>query len=176
MRVIRLSEQLFLFACTFSPSTTGAIPFAELGKQIASNWKSLSASERKKYEEEANADKERYAREMEENNKIMAASDIGGPPIRKRGDNAGGGGKRGQHNSYYEEEQPMNIGPPTPYYDPYFGGYGRPPPPPGAIGGEGYGHPGELIYLPPCCVGCSLSFWFCTKSNPVCLNHVLLPN
>ena len=87
---------------------------------------------------------------MEENNKVMAASDAahgGGPQVQNK---RGGGGKRGKPNAYYEEE-PMNVdpyrgGPHPPYYDPYFG-YGRPPPPPGAMGSEGYGHPGELL---PC--------------------------
>ena len=52
----------------------GAIPFADLGKQIAQNWKALSTEERSKYAAEASVDKERYAREVEESNAALQAS------------------------------------------------------------------------------------------------------
>ena len=109
----------------------GAIPFAELGRLISTNWKALSDDERAKYAAEASIDKERYQREVEECQAAMAASEstkqAPGPKIRNKrlGDAPVGipDGKRMNYEGY--------EGPP-PYYDPW---YGRPPPP------EGYGPP-----------------------------------
>lgn len=135
----------------------GAIAFADLGKLIAKNWKALPDSERAKYNAEANVDKERYQRELEECNANMPVEQkepaVPGPKIRNKrlGDGVSGGFEKRAKSSngwpgYQDEGQsaveqpfgPSSRGPP-PYYDPYFG-YGRagaegygPPPPPGAF-------------------------------------------
>ena len=154
---------------TQNTKKSGAIPFESLGKQIATNWKNLSKAERAKYESEASLDKERYAREVEEANALLAAQEeemkkqqeqfeqnVVGPKIRNK--RLGADGRMGAPDAkrrYYEGYDPSGgggresypgpsprVGGPPPYYDPYFG-YGRPPPPPPAGGG------GEGPYGPP---------------------------
>jgi hypothetical protein len=138
---------------------SGAIAFADLGKLIAQNWKALPESERAKYTAEANIDKARYQREVEERNADMppepgpsgragesVSTEPAGPNIRNKrlGEGVPGGSEKRAKTSYgwsgYQDEGQSGEqhygqstrGPP-PYYDPYFG-YGR-------AGAEGYGPP-----------------------------------
>jgi hypothetical protein len=56
-----------------------SLTFADLGKMLGENWKSLSESERKPYDKQHNADKERYEREKAEN----PDADTGGKKAKK---------------------------------------------------------------------------------------------
>lgn len=49
----------------------GKIGFADLARNIASKWKSISADERKQFDDKAVADKERYVKDMEEWKKVQ---------------------------------------------------------------------------------------------------------
>jgi len=51
-----------------------SLSFAELGRLLGENWKALSESEKKPYERQHAADKDRYEREKAENPEAAAES------------------------------------------------------------------------------------------------------
>ncbi|CAM9235473.1 unnamed protein product, partial [Choristocarpus tenellus] len=53
------------------------LSFAELGKTVGALWKASNAADRKPFEDLANEDKERHARELEEYKELLAQNKEG---------------------------------------------------------------------------------------------------